>query len=110
MQALEVLTKAFQLFPRLGYISQPAGGRGGDTTVVFRSWSSNAANQIRYHNEAMKCCGLSIREISKRRALWHDRSRGEQRVAAPAAPDAEMAVPAAPPLMAPQPATPPTGR
>ena len=52
MQALEVLTKAFQLFPRLGYISQPAGGRGGDTTVVFRSWSSNAANQIRYHNAA----------------------------------------------------------
>ncbi|CAK9060837.1 Glyceraldehyde-3-phosphate dehydrogenase [Durusdinium trenchii] len=36
-------------------------------------------NQTQYHNEAMRCCRLSIRDISKRRALWNDRSGGEQK-------------------------------
>eukprot|EP00435_Cladocopium_sp_Y103_P064570 s1436_g26.t1 len=69
VEALQVLTKAFELFPRLGRVSPPAR-RGGDTTVFLRAWSSNMANQTQYHNEAMKCCRVSIREISKRRALW----------------------------------------
>ena len=66
---------AFKQFPRLGYVEQKAvaSGRKEEVTVILRGWSANKSNQIRFHNQAMLCCRASIREISKRRALWHDR-------------------------------------
>ncbi|CAJ1454493.1 unnamed protein product [Effrenium voratum] len=85
--------------------------KGGDTTVILRAWSSNVANQTQYHNEAMQCCRVSIREISKRRALWHDRQAGEQKL--PESADGRCAQEPSSPLVEPrqpQPSTPPTGR
>ena len=43
-----------------------------DCTVVPRTWSGNRSNQILYHNESLKACRVSTREISKRRALFQD--------------------------------------
>ena len=109
LQVQDVLTAAFEQFPRLGYVEQKMSGRKEDVAVVLRGWSTNPANQIRFHNQAMQCCKVSIREISKRRALWHDR----QPVAVADAPDPSAAE--APPQdpgppvtsRAPAPATPP---
>ena len=106
IEALQVLKKAFELFPRLGRVSEPAR-RGGDTTVFLRAWSSNIANRMQYHNEAMKCCRVSIRDISKRRALWHDQHAGEEKL--PQIPGEELAHSSAQPRV-PQPSTPPAGR
>ena len=106
IEALQVLKKAFELFPRLGHVSEPAR-RGGDTTVFLRAWSSNIANRMQYHNEAMKCCRLSIRDISKRRALWQDQHAGEEKL--PQSPGEELAHSSAQPRV-PQPSTPPAGR
>ena len=51
--------------------------------MFLRAWSSNIANRMQYHNEAMKCCRVSIRDISKRRALWHDQHAGEKSLPTP---------------------------
>ncbi|CAJ1456563.1 unnamed protein product [Effrenium voratum] len=103
---LQVCQKAFSLFPRLGQVNVTK--RGSETTVLLRGWSASTTNQLLFHNEAMRCCRVSIREIAKRRALWHDRSagRGEH---GDEAPEEEAAADDAA-AEAPQPATPPTGR
>ena len=96
----------FSLFPRLGQVNVTK--RGSETTVLLRGWSASTTNQLLFHNEAMRCSRVSIREIAKRRALWHDRSagRGEH---GDEAPEEEAAADDAA-AEAPQPATPPTGR
>ena len=78
LQVKDVLVAAFQRFPRLGYVDEkvvPNSNGKKDVTVVLRGWSTNPSNQIRFHNQAMQCCKVSIRD---RRALWHDRQAGAQ--------------------------------
>ena len=70
----DVLAAAFRQFPRLGYL-QPPAHKKEETLVKLRAWSTNPANQTLYHNSAMACCRISIREISKRRAIWHDKQQ-----------------------------------
>eukprot|EP00435_Cladocopium_sp_Y103_P011419 s250_g3.t1 len=110
-QGLASLPEAFSLCPRLGQVNLSTR-RGSETTVLLRGWSATTTNQVLYHNEAMRCCRVSIREISKRRSLWHDRDAGRgdpgddvpQGVEGDDPPAEEVAV------AVPQPATPPTGR
>ena len=81
LQVKDVLVAAFQRFPRLRYVDEkvvPNSNGKKDVTAVLRGWSTNPSNQIRFHNQAMQCCKVSIRDISKRRALWHDRQAGAQ--------------------------------
>ncbi|CAK9013513.1 unnamed protein product, partial [Durusdinium trenchii] len=92
-----VCEAAFKQFPRLGRVE---GGK--DAAVSLKTWSTSRRNQILYHNGCMRACRVSIREISHRRALFHN--SGEGRAAAAADP-AEPAQPEAP-----APPTPPTGR
>ena len=40
----------------------------------LKSWTDTKDNQVMYHNEAMKCCRVSIREISGKRAQWSTKS------------------------------------
>lgn len=105
-KVLQVLQKAFSLYPRLGQVNATAG-RGSDTIVVLRGWTASTTNQLLYHNEAMRCCRVSIREIAKRVSLWQDREAGK---AAGEAVGAQGAVLEERQQAAPQPATPPTGR
>ena len=105
-KVLQVLQKAFSLYPRLGQVNV-ATARGSETTVVLRGWTANTTNQLLYHNEATRCCRVSIREISKRRSLWQDRDAGK---AAGEAVGAHGAVLEERRPAGPQPATPPTGR
>ena len=117
LQVKEVLEAAFQRFPRLGLIEPtPASARKKeDCGVKLRTWSTNSVNQLLFHNEAMQCCQVSIREISKRRALWHDRHQqqptlppGQGEAPLAAGLPGSQAAPAAPAV--PAPSTPPTGR
>ena len=102
---------AFKQFPRLGYVEQKAvaSGRKEEVTVILRAWSANKSNQIRFHNQAMLCCRASIREISKRRALWHDRQADAVAPETSAAAPSVEAGPAPTAARTPAPATPPTG-
>jgi hypothetical protein len=67
----EVLMAAFEQFPRLGYVDKQKALASGKKEVT--GWSANKSNRIHFHNQAMLCCRASTREISKRRAPWHDR-------------------------------------
>ncbi|CAJ1456259.1 unnamed protein product, partial [Effrenium voratum] len=69
-QVKKLLTEAFEQFPRLGSINT----RVKDGIIELRGWSSARANQILFHNECMQCAKISIREVSRRRALFHEKS------------------------------------
>ena len=105
-KVLQVLQRAFVLYPRLGHV-QLSTGRGSETTVSLCGWSSTENNQILYHNEAMQCCRVCIREISKRRALRHNKQGAQQPGAADLPEHGDAAADSVAAL--PQPATPPTG-
>ena len=65
---VRVLEAAFAQYPRLG--SFTAGG--GQREVVLKGWSESEQGQILYHNELMRCCGVSLRDLSKKRASYYD--------------------------------------
>ena len=68
-----VLKAAFRQFPRLGLYQDD----GRAQRVVLKSWSLSERNQILYHNALMRCCRVSLHELSQRRARFHDaRPRG----------------------------------
>ena len=98
-QVKAVLKAAFSKYPRLGAFE-------GESSVRLKSWTETKDNQVMYHNEAMKCCRVSIREISRKRAQWSTKSP----LALDNEPEQGHELPAGPQLRVPQPATPPGGR
>ena len=56
------------MFPRLGRYS----GRAGDREVVLNTWPLSETGQVLFHNELMQCCGLSLRDVSQKRASLHE--------------------------------------
>jgi hypothetical protein len=66
---------SFEQRLRVGYVDEhkALAGSKKEATVILQGWSANKSNRIHFHNQAMLCCRASTREISKRRAPWHDR-------------------------------------
>lgn len=95
-KVLQVFQTVFSLYPRFGQVDL----------------STRRGSEMLYHNEAMRCCRVSIREISKRRALWHDRDAGRDDLGDDAPQGVEGEEPEAEEVavVTPQPATPPCGR
>ncbi|CAL1161923.1 unnamed protein product, partial [Cladocopium goreaui] len=95
-KVLQVFQTVFSLYPRFGQVNL----------------STRRGSEMLYHNEAMRCCRVSIREISKRRALWHDRDAGRDDLGDDAPQGVEGEEPEAEEVavVTPQPATPPCGR
>lgn len=95
-KVLQVFQTVFSLYPWLGQVNL----------------STRRGCEMLYHNEAMRCCRVSIREISKRRALWHDRDAGRDDLGDDVLQGVEGEEPAAEEVavVTPQPATPPCGR
>ena len=81
-----VLQAAFAKFPRLGAYS----ARGGEREVVLNTWPKSETGQVLFHNELMQCCGLTLRELSQKRASFHEEasSAALARAAAAGAPAA----------------------
>lgn len=63
-----VVKAAFEQFPRLGTYTPG----GGDREVVLKAWSNSIEGQKLFHNELMRCCRLSLSQVSQRRAAFHD--------------------------------------
>jgi hypothetical protein len=63
-----VVQAAFVKYPRLGVLNPTDGGK----TVVLKGWPSSEDGQILFHNELMRCCGISLLELSKKRAAFHE--------------------------------------
>ena len=62
-----VLTAAFEQFPRLGAFDD-----GSDVTFTLKAWGEGSEAHIKYHNELMQCCLLSLSEVSAKRATFVD--------------------------------------
>ena len=63
-----VLQAAFAQFPRLGvYIP---GGR--DQQVTLKGWTQSDEGQVLFHNKLMRCCRVSLQEVSKKRAAFYE--------------------------------------
>ena len=73
-----VLAAAFQQFPRLGHFDDDA-----QTTFTLRTWTESDRGHALFHNDLMRCCLLSLSEVSAKRASFIDsrppkRGRGEE--------------------------------
>ena len=65
-EAIQVLQAAFAQYSRLGALE----GTGKDVAVVFKGWSDTFQGRVRFHNELMRCCRLSLQTLSKKRAQY----------------------------------------
>ena len=63
-EVANVLTAAFEQFPRPGAFHDQEG------EVVFKGWPSSVRGQTLYHNELMRCCRVSLRQLSQERAQF----------------------------------------
>jgi hypothetical protein len=102
---------SFEQRLRVGYVDEhkALAGSKKEATVILQGWSANKSIRIRFHIHAMLCCRASIREISKRRTLWHDRETDAVVPETSAAAPLVKAGLAVQPARTPAPATPPTG-
>ena len=64
----KVLEEAFKKYPRLGTYDP----KGGDKEIQFKSWPRSKKGETLFHNELMQCCRVSLRDLSKKRASFHD--------------------------------------
>ena len=62
-----VLAAAFQQFPRLG-----ASDDETRNEYTLKSWSDSNRGHVLYHYELMRCCLLSLSEVSAKRASFVD--------------------------------------
>lgn len=67
-EVVAVLKAAFKQFPRLGDVQE----KRGDREIQLKSWPNSVKGQILFHNELMKCCRVSLLEVSKKRAHFHE--------------------------------------
>ena len=65
-QVMQVLKAAFQQFPRLGTFKEQNG------EVLFKGWPTSVRGQTLFHNELMRCCRVSLRQVSQKRAHFHE--------------------------------------
>ena len=82
-EVVVVLRAAFAKFPRLGSYEDTSGQRAAE--VRLKTFSRSDRGQVLFHNDLMTCCRVSLQDVSKRRARFHDRLSG------PAHPDAPIA-------------------
>ena len=61
-----MLKAAFEQFPRLGTFQEQEGD------VLFKGWPSSVRGQTLFHNELMRCCRVSLRQLSQKRAQFHE--------------------------------------
>ena len=65
-QVMQVLKAAFQQFTRLGTFKEQNG------EVLFKGWPTSVRGQTLFHTELMRCCRVSLRQVSQKRAHFHE--------------------------------------
>ncbi|CAK0876195.1 unnamed protein product, partial [Prorocentrum cordatum] len=65
-EAVAVLKAAFEQFPRLGECQEQNG------EVFLKGWPDSELGRTLFHNELMRCCRVSLRQLSQKRAQFHE--------------------------------------
>ncbi|CAK0817830.1 unnamed protein product [Prorocentrum cordatum] len=65
-EAVAVLKAAFEQFPRLGECQEQNG------EVFLKGWPDSELGRALFHNELMRCCRVSLRQLSQKRAQFHE--------------------------------------
>ncbi|CAK0905985.1 unnamed protein product, partial [Prorocentrum cordatum] len=65
-EAVAVLKAAFEQFPRLGECQEQNG------EVFLKGWPDSELGRTLFHSELMRCCRVSLRQLSQKRAQFHE--------------------------------------